>query len=145
MLCGTHFFCEHFLLYQGLYKFSCNYRFFSCLSHYSISEFLFHSSFMSLMHQRNMFLVDNFLCFLMNYWDMFLMNMLLVNDRLNVFMDDRSMVLMNQILMQFFDDILVMLMDYLSMSFFDDRLLYDGLNNWCFFMSHYLGSGNIGL
>jgi len=145
MLSGANLFSQHFLLYNRLCYFSCNYRSFCCFRDNSTSNFLFYVLLMSLMHKRKMFFVDDFFCFFMNNWNMFLVNMFLVNNRLDVFVDNWSMMLMNQIFMSFLDDILVMFMDYILMRLSNDRSFHYGINDRPFFMSQNLGNTNIWL
>jgi hypothetical protein len=72
--------------------------------------------------------MDDFLLCLVNDGNVFLMNVFLIDDRLDVLMDHILMVLMDDIFVSFLNYVLVMLMDYVPMRFFDDRSLDSSLN-----------------
>jgi len=78
--------------------------------------------------------MDEFFLGLVNDGDMLLMNVFLVDDRLDVLVYHVLMVLMDNIFVNFFNYVLVMLMDYVSMRLFDDWLLDNSLNNGCLSM-----------
>jgi len=50
----------------------------------------------------------------MDNWDVFLMDVFLVDNRLDVFVDDWSVMLVNHILVEFVNNVLMMFMDYFS-------------------------------
>jgi len=61
-----------------------------------------------------MFLMNDFLLCLMDNGNVLLMNVFLVNDWLDVFVDNRFVMFMDNILVEFVDNILMMFMDYFS-------------------------------
>jgi len=79
----------------------------------------------------------------MNYWNMFFMNVFLIDDGLDVFMNDRSVMFVDHILVNFLDYILVVLMDYVSFEVLDNWLLHMSLDNRCFLMRKDLSSSHI--
>jgi hypothetical protein len=70
---------------------------------------------------------------------MFLVNMFLIDNRLDVFNDDWSVFFMDYIPMSFLDHILVMLMNYISVRVLKNWSLHNLFDNGCLLMTEDLG------
>lgn len=89
----------------------------------------------SLMHNWNVFLLDDGGVLLVNHWLMVLMNVLLNHHWLMMLMDNVLMVLVHDVLLVFHDHILVVLMDNILMDFLHDGCIGVGSVFLCKFMS----------
>jgi len=70
----------------------------------------------------------------MDNWDVLLVNVFLVNHRLDMLMNHILVILMNHILVNFLNHVLVMLMDYLLVAVLNDWLVDNSLMNRCLLM-----------
>jgi len=73
--------------------------------------------------------MNNFLLFLMDDWLDDFMHVLLMDNWLMEFMNNRLMYFINDLFVMFYNDILMMFMDYILMLFLDNRSLFMSLNN----------------
>jgi len=90
-------------------------------------------------------LVNDFFLSFMNDGDVFLMNVFLIDNRLDVFNDNWFVDLVDVIRVNFLDNVLVMLMDYLSVGVLDNGLFHDSLDNGCFLSTKHFLLLNTGL
>jgi len=90
-----------------------------------------------------MLLMDDFSLLFVNDWHVSLLNVLLVYDRLNMFMNHWSVMLMNHVLVNFIDHVLMVLMHNFSVGVFDYGALHDCVSHGCLLMLDHLSGSDI--